>query len=211
MFNYTTAALKKIANDIKRLMLIINVSIILGSIAYLAHSIIAGVGNVYVNTALCSLTALYFVFFILKAKKIVKKNEFKKFKHVYRMIKLTVNALVLIIAVYGIIAGLESDASGVKTYLLLAVWIVQLILELLTIAIEKSVKMIKAAFKRDISSVVKLINVFRRDDIDLPEDDDPYIRKLNPLVVEDRKEKATKKQTKIQDFKDKIESIFVTK
>ena len=211
MLNYTTTALKKIVNDIKRGMLIINASIILGSIAYLVHSIIVGAGNVYANAALCALTVIYFIFFILKTKKIVKKNEFKSFKHVYRTIKLTVNALVLIIAIYGIVTGVESGASAMKTYLLLALWLVQVILELLAIAIESSVKMIKTAFRKDMSALIKVVNVFRKNDIDLPEDDDRYISKLDVLVDEDRKEKAAKRNDKIQDFKDKIESMFIKK
>ena len=211
MLNYTTTALKKITDDIKRLMLIINASIILGSIAYLVHSIIVGAGNVYVTAALCALTAIYFIFFVLKTKKIVKKNEFKSLKRVYRIIKLTVNALILIIAIYGIVTGVESGASAVKTYLLLALWLVQVILELLAIAIERSVKMIKTAFKKDMSALIKVFNVFRKDDIDLPEDDDPYISKLDTLVDEARKEKAAKRNDKIQDFKDKIESMFIKK
>ena len=211
MLNYTTTALKKITDDIKRLMLIINASIILGSIVYLVHSIIVGAGNVYVNAALCVLTAIYFIFFVLKTKKIVKKNEFKSLKRVYRIIKLTANTLVLIIAIYGIVTGVESGASSVKTYLLLALWLVQMILELLAIAIERSVKMIKSAFKKDMSALIKVFNVFRKDDIDLPEDDDPYISKLDTLVDESRKKKAAKRNDKIQDFKDKIESMFIKK
>ena len=211
MLNYTTTALKKITDDIKRLMLIINASIILGSIAYLVHSIIVGAGNVYVNVALCALTAIYFIFFVLKTKKIVKKNEFKSLKRVYKIIKLTANALVLIIAIYGIVTGVESGASAVKTYLLLALWLVQMILELLAIAIGRSVKIIKTAFKKDMSALIKVFNVFRKDDIDLPEDDDPYISKLDTLVDESRKKKAAKRNDKIQDFKDKIESMFIKK
>ena len=211
MFTYTRTALKKIESDIKKLMLIINASIILGSIAYLVHSLVSGTGNVYANTALCTLTVMYFIFFVLKTRKVIKKNEFKNFKRIYRIMKLSVNTLILVVAIYGIITGVESGESAIKTYVLLALWLVQVILELLTIAIVKTVDMFTIAFKKDISAVIKLVNVFLKNDIDLPEDDDPYISKLDTLVDEARKEKAAKRNDKIQDFKDKIESMFVTK
>ena len=120
MFNYTRTALKKIESDIKKLMLIINASIILGSIAYLVHSLVSGTGNVYANTALCTLTVMYFIFFVLKTRKVIKKNEFKNFKRIYRIMKLSVNTLILVVAIYGIITGVESGESAIKTYVLLA-------------------------------------------------------------------------------------------
>ena len=78
MLNYTTTALKKITDNIKRLMLIINASIILGSIAYLVPSIIVGAGNVDVNAALCALTAIYFIFFVLKTYDFLSYIRFHK-------------------------------------------------------------------------------------------------------------------------------------
>ena len=211
MFNYTRTAFNKIVNDIKKLMLIINASIIVGSIAYLSHSLIVGTGNVYANTALCTLTVMYLVFFILKTKKLVKKGEFSTFKHVYKAMKLSVNALILVIAVYGIITGVESGASAIKTYVLLAFWIVQVILELLTIAIEKIIKMFTAALKKDASAVIKLLNVFRKNDIELPEEDDEYIMELDKLIEKDNQAKSSEKRGKVQIAKEKIASVFVKK
>ena len=211
MFEYTSAAFNKIKNDIRKLMLIINTSIIVGSIAYLVHSLITGAGNVYANAVLCTVTAAYFVFFVLKTKKLITKKEFSASKRIYKIIKLTVNALVLLLAVYGIIAGVESGASIIKTYLLLALWLVQVILEVLTWAIETIVETMMAAFKYDAFWIAKLLNK----NTSRVSKDDPYIRQLEPLVEAARKEKtekeAAEKQEKMHNFKDKLESFFVNK
>ena len=211
MFNYTRTALNKIGSDIKKLMLIINASIILGSIAYLVHSLVSETGNVYANTALCTLTVMYFIFFVLKTRKVIKKNEFKNFKRIYRIMKLSVNALVLILAIYGIISGLGSSASIIKTYLLLALWLIQAIFEILVFVIEMIANMFVSAIGHDAFWLAKFLNK----NATRPSNNDPYIRKLEPFVESARKEatekRASEKREKIQDFKDKIESIFVTK
>ena len=211
MFEYTFAAIQKIINDAKRLMLIINLSIILGNIANLAHSLAVGIGNVYANTALCTLTVIYFIFFVLKTRKVIKKNEFKNFKRIYRIMKLSVNALVLILAIYGIISGLGSSASIIKTYLLLALWLIQVIFEILVFVIEMIANMFVSAIGHDAFWLAKFLNK----NATRPSNNDPYIRKLEPFVESARKEaaekRASEKREKIQDFKDKIESMFVTK
>ena len=78
MFEYTFAAIQKIINDAKRLMLIINLSIILGNIANLAHSLAVGIGNVYANTALCTLTVIYFIFFVLQTLITLERKKTSK-------------------------------------------------------------------------------------------------------------------------------------
>lgn len=216
MFEYTAIAAKKTIGDIKKLLLIINFLTICGGIAYLVYSLSTGGGNVYANHVLLLTSALYLVFFILNAKKIIDKNEFSASKWLYKIIKITVNALVLLTAVYGVIAGSASNSSVIKTYWLLALWALQLILELLAYAVECRLEMFYAALSHDAGWLVNFID---KNSI-LPPKDNKYIKELEPLVEAARTEKAemqavikqqkhSKRQEKIQSFKEKVTSVFV--
>ena len=215
MLKYTLAAIKKTIQDIKNLVFVFNVLVIWSSIAYLIYSSFTGIGNVYANSIVCLATFAYFIFYVLSTKKTIKKSEFEASKHIYKIIKLTVNAVVLLIAIYGIIIGTISNSSAIKTYLLLIIWVLQVIVELLALAIETRLEMFKAAFYHDFSAIVKIVNVFKEEDIVIPDKNDPYIIKLSDFAKKDKEDKksikTTKRRAKIQNFKDKLNNVLVKK
>ena len=215
MFAYTIAAFNKTVKDIKRVALAFNLFTIVCYIAYLVYALIADIGNTYANAALCALSVSYFIYYLFSVAKIVSSDDISKVKRTYKFLKLTVNAITLSIAVYGVFLNYDENKSAWITFLLCAIWVLQLVLEIASIILEDRLNFFKTALTHDLTGIVKFINVFKSDDIELPKEDEDQLSKLSALVVLEKKAKkqriATKRQAKIQSFKDKVGAVFVKK
>ena len=213
MLKYTVAAFNKTVKDIKNISVCFNLITMFCYIAYLAYTLIFGIGNMYANIALSVLTLLYLAYYIAKLSKMVNNDNEDKIRHTYKFLKLSVNAMTLGIAIYGIFNEAVFDDSAWITVLLCVLWVLQFLLEIITIVLEDRIRLFQTALTHDLNGIVSFINVFKIDDIQLPKEDEQQRKKLDVLVEianEEKKKRVAKKvQDTVNNVKEKVTSVFV--
>ena len=97
MFDYTKAALKKVVDDFKKILLCINVGTQLLTISYLILALCMGMGVLIANAILLTLAASYFVFFLYMEISKKKEKELKRrVKEIYAWCKRFIKLLSII-------------------------------------------------------------------------------------------------------------------
>ena len=110
MIDYTRAAIDKTLNDFKRFGFIFNIVIELLTISYLVYAIIAGVGIIYLNVALVTLSLAYLTFYIVIGRDPEKKKLCVQTKRSYKYFKIAVHTVSLGITVYGLYIATEEPS-----------------------------------------------------------------------------------------------------
>lgn len=188
MLDYTRAALKKTVDDIKRLVFIYTIASLLLYIAYLVFASITGIGHLYANIALAAISVAYLIFYIIAGVQKYKGTASKKVKHFYKWAKITLNAFTLGIAIYGAFSNAASGETVIITALLFVVWAIQVIFELLSIAIERRLTLFSAALSKDFAPVMNIYNKVTGKE-SAPQEDDSRLDKLEKMVQEGRANK----------------------
>ncbi len=159
MFIYTRATLDKIVSDLKRTVDISNITGQLVYVLYLIYAIFAPIGFVYLNAFLLGASLVYFVIYIVYYKKNDKLSKEVKTtaRHTFKWIKLSSKALTLAITLYGVYSMTNhlTAFSIILTTLTIIVWIINLSIELITIAVEHYAAMLNEALAADVGEITK--------------------------------------------------------
>ena len=159
MFIYTRATLDKIVSDLKRTVDISNITGQLVYVLYLIYAIFAPIGFVYLNAFLLGASLVYFVIYIVYYKKSDKLSKEVKTtaRHTFKWIKLSSKALTLAITLYGVYSMTNhlTAFSIILTTLTIIVWIINLSIELVTIAVEHYTAMLNEALAADVGEITK--------------------------------------------------------
>lgn len=190
MLDYTKAALKKTVEDVKRVVFIYTIISLLLYTAYLVYASIVGIGNLYANVVLAVISLSYLVFYIVSEKKKLKKSSSKKIKRIYKWSKITVSAFTLGISIYGAFSNAASDVTIIITVFLFLGWVLQVLLEIISIIIENRIAFFTAALTKDFSPIM---NVYNKITGRPEEEKEPsrHIEKLDKLVSESKTENKT--------------------
>ena len=196
MLNYSTAAGKMILEDIKKWRNYFQIFFSLFTLAYLAYCLIRQVGIFYVNLALSVLYVAYTVFQLFTYKK-ENKTVKKRVARTYKWVRLLLKTLTLASTLYGIyIASTAVDGiSLILATLTIIMWVLQVLLEIMTIVIEPKIRLFSAGVMEDIRPVVTALNKMHLADIDW--DYDAYKKEhdiLEKRVIIDQATKAMAKK-----------------
>ena len=212
MLKYTTAAYQRISKDLKTISIIFNVFVLIAYLGYLMYAITSGSGNLYINIFLACISLGYLIFYIIEQFAQISKNEKDAAKHLYTIFKLLANALSLLIAIYGIATNVSDKNDVIITVALGALWVIQLLVECIVLWIEDRIALFYAAICKDGAVVVKVINRFREDDIDIPDSNSPEIKRLQKAVdrnkIQAKEKKANKKKQKLSNVKSKAKQLL---
>ena len=198
MLNYTFAALKKSIDDVKRASFLINILVNALYIIYLVYAIAVGSGNPILNAALCALTVVFFVSYIVTSLDEKKKNAKKIVKVTYKRVKIFIDAFSLAIALYSIYIAAERATviAILLTVASLIGWIAKVACSIITKFLEARVELIFAAFQVDFAPIYKMLNAYKLVIGDeLKDEVSPEMRaELDTIRAEYVQEKVEKKQ-----------------
>ena len=190
MFDYTQTAIKKVSDDIKKLVFATSLIIQILLIAYFGYAIYSGTGNLIANIVLSVLSVGYFVFFIV-TRNMNSKDELAIKKIAARCVKyakLAIQMMTLVGVLYGAAIAIE-DIGAIDVVLIalsLVCWIIQVVLEAVVIYVETQIEYIRLAIKSDIEYIAKPVTVVG-----------DAIKKITGKSVENTDEKKSKKKAKL--------------
>ena len=174
MFDYTRGMIHKTIEDIRKLLLAINVSSLLVYILFLFYAIIARNGIIWVNISLLCLVIAYLVFYVVKHEDIDddSKKLKKKVKRFYKWSKIAIKAVSLGITIFGLYASTVSPdfITILMTALTAIILVFSLIGEIVISFINKRIDSFKEAFEMDlqrynpVNAVKNMINVISGND-----------------------------------------------
>ena len=167
MLNHTKAYLKLIQSELSVFSFVANLVSSLFMIGYMTYSLTIEKGILWVNILLLSLaTANLFAYFITKAVKSKKADKFRKMeRHVYNISRIFINAVPLAAVMYTLVFTSEeiSRVELVFLPLMILLWIFQASLELITLYLEKRLKLFADAIALDYEPIRKVINSLKGD------------------------------------------------
>ena len=159
MLKYTLASVHKITGEVKffaHVFSLLTSSVMLG---YLIFMCFADMGNLGLNLILAILTAVNFVIYIVayntKTKKM--KRIKKSVNRAYSITKLFLNAISLLTVIYSISTE-PSNVSNIKLVtipLMIIMWILQLIIQILSIYVESRAKLFVDGIRMDFEPLIK--------------------------------------------------------
>ena len=161
MFIYTIAYFQKLIDDFKTAGYIFNVFSPLIYIVYLIYAIFVPVGYTWANITLLCITVAYLIFYLVTydaKEKSIKKTK-RKIRHIFKAIKLSVNAMTLGITIYGIyVAATHTTTLSVVLSCFMALfWALQVGIEILTYFLEFQTELFLAALEADKDNLMKPI------------------------------------------------------
>ena len=137
MIKYTMSAYRIIKQELISVSFLVTLISSLMMLAYLTYSAIVGNGERVINVVLCVITAVNFLTYIFmrRAEKKAIKHARKWIKHTCRITKLCINAVSLGIIIYAAAVAPEqvSAISLVLLPLMIILWVLQAILEIVTL------------------------------------------------------------------------------
>lgn len=210
MLKYTRAVLWKLLADFKSAAHVISIIFYSVSAIYPIYSIIANNGYLWANIVLAVLAASYLVFYLITYNENSKseKERKKTARAVYKWCKRGISLFTLGITVYSVYFTAQSVEfySLLLTAFMVVMWVVDLLLALLTIFLEKRIELLSTAFAMDGEGFKKLGNAFKvilGDEI--PEDDiPPKMREAITAIAEEHSVvKTEKKAAKREDKKER--------
>ena len=200
MLKYTSEAIKKIINDIKKIAFIIRIISTIFIIGYFAFILITNKGNFIINLVLAILYFLYTIYEIITRNYQNKKSK-KIFKRSYEIIKLIIKGFTLGVTIYSIyIATIEiSSINIILSTLMIILWIIQVLLEVVIIFVEDEIEYLMAGIYEDLVRPyykVKNITTFITKEKPV-QYEQPYKKEFEVLdkkVKENEKNKKTNKK-----------------
>lgn len=150
MFKYTKAAVKLMLNDFKKIGNCLKLVFIVMSLLYYIFSILFETGNIVINIILLSIIILYSVFEIIFTKIENKELKFAT-KRIFGLLKLFVKAVSLGIVIYTvyITSEITNPISIVILTLTIVLWVLQFLLEIVLIVINKYFDYIMVGINKD--------------------------------------------------------------
>lgn len=189
MFAYTRAAIYKTWNDICSFLYGFNVTTQAIYIAYLVIAMIVGVGILWANAVLATVSLISLVIFIVLHEKRDQSNKYirRANVHITRTLRLTINAFTLGVSVYGIYIASEDVSFLTLLFALisLVMWLVGLVVEIVTYIIEDRIDYFTEAYELDIAELKKPVNAVG-----------DFIKKSVGIETEPTPERKTTKHTK---------------
>ena len=163
MLKYTVAAINKSIDDLRRASFLLDILVNLLYIIYLVYALAVGSGNPFVNAALCALTAVFFISYIITSLDEKKKRARKIVKKTYKKIKIFIDAFSLAIAIYSVYIAAEHATviSILLTVGSLIGWIAKVSFSILTAFLEARMKLIISAFYIDFEPFYKVHNAYK--------------------------------------------------
>ncbi len=215
MLDYTKTAIEKIIKDCKRFGFICNVVIQAFSVTYLVYALITQTGNVWVNAALLSLTAAYFVFFLCVSRRGENKETAQTqkigkriFKHGKQLVKL-LNLAIIIYGVYNTADNVNLLALVQISFMLVG-WVLGIVFDVVIFIIERYKNLILEGIKADLEPLTKPVkavgNFFKglKGEEIAPEQEPTKTRLwLNTQVTDKKEQKKAEKLAKKQAKKTK--------
>ncbi len=215
MLEYTRASLDKIVSDIQKFFRYFTLGTQILYIVYLIYAIFAPAGILAVNIVLLAISVSYLAFCIYN------KGEDKAFEKIVKRaqswVKLSIRAITLGIAIYGIYAATThvSVFSVVLTGLMIVMWILQILIEAVVYFVESRIELIVAGFEADIDNLKKPIqtvgNFIKKatgHEIEAPKEPSRQRKLLDKLVTRKREEKRLAKEEEHRRKADKIDAFF---
>ncbi len=160
MLDYTKAAIKKTVDDFKRLDYIRNIVTQVLYIGYLIYALIASSGVLWANILLLTLSAAYFVFFLVitageksKAKKKVKKLATQIFKRCKQLVKL----FTTVVMVYGVCVTTKNvtPLAVVLAAFMIVGWLLQIVFDVIFHLFIKRANLLIEGIKADAQAMAK--------------------------------------------------------
>ena len=207
MLDYTKVAVRQMIDNFKKMGFILNLVLQIVYILYLTYAIITQRANLVVNIILLTISCAYLVFYLVVTRK--GKNpdgEIKKLKNggrnVFKWTKLAIRAYALGVAIYGVCTTVEkvSEISVLLTAAMVAMWIFQIIFDVVYKIIESQFGMVIEGLEADIENLMKPVtsikNAFKKLKGEEVVQTAPSKRrlKLDAKVMAARREKAEQKQ-----------------
>ena len=198
MFDYTKAAGVMILEDLKKWRNNFQIFFSLFTLGYLAYCLIRQVGIFYINLALSVLYVAYTVFQLVTLKRNNKKLK-KRVARTYKWARLLLKTLTLASTLYGIyVASTAVDGiSLILATLTIIIWVIQVLLEVLTVIIEPKIRLLTAGLVEDTKTIVPALNKMHI--IEFKLDPDNYKKEIAIIekrVVIDHAMKAMAKKEK---------------
>ena len=162
MLKYTRAVVNDAIKDLKFFLYIFSIITQFFYLAYITYVLIKGSGIFYLNIALGIISLAYLIFFLTVNEKNKKtKHVAYVFRHTKTILKLCINAITLVVAVYGIyISASNVDAISLMLVILMIVfWCVQVVLEVIVFFFEHKKNMFLAGLQKDIEPLTNAVNV----------------------------------------------------
>ena len=148
MIKYTKTAIDLTIKDLKLYYRIFKILCTLFMMGYFIYAIITQMGNLVINIIFLSLLVIYTVLDLLIDEKKVRKV----IRHGYTWIKLSLKAVSLGMALYGVYEASENvkPINIIILTLMIILWIVQFILEIVVSIFESKRDFILTAIEKDI-------------------------------------------------------------
>ena len=158
MFDYTTALIRHTIEQIKISIFKIIVATQLLYIGYLIYALIVDSGIFISNVILLVVSCSYLAFFIYDSLKKQTKPVPKRIKHIRILIKriilLSVKLYTLIAMLIIFVTGKNANPLAPIVIILSAIsFVIQMVLDIITIVINKRIDLFKEAFENDIREI----------------------------------------------------------
>lgn len=156
MFDYTKAALTQIIKDFKKLCYVLSILTQTLYIAYLIFAIVTQKGVLSANITLLSISAVYFVFFLIMTGKHGSKTA-KWAKMLFKRSKQAIKLFTLGVIFYGIYVTAEkvTPISVVFTAFMVVSWVLEIIFEIILSIIATRLQLFKEALDADVENLKK--------------------------------------------------------
>ena len=159
MLIYTRATLDKIVTDIKRFSRFFSIATLAFSIGYMIYAMACGVGVLWVNICLTAISVAYMVIYIMTVeKKDRMSKDVKRYStHAFKCTKIVLKAYTVGLAIYGIyIASEKADTIAIILAMVnLCVWGLQVMLELVSLVVERYKELLIASIQADVEQITK--------------------------------------------------------
>lgn len=215
MFEYSKTALKKVVNDIKKLVYVCDVVVQSLMIFYLIYAIVTQAGKLWANIPLLTICAAYFLYFLIttKADPLYKQDATqKKLRKAVKYSKLCIKFCSLGVTLYGIYVATThvTALSVILAATSLVGWILQVVFEIIKILAENLYDLAKEAVKADVEEIMKPVatvkNFFKNRSKEETDDLKPKSKRrlwLDEKVAQLRTQRLEEKKAKKQARKEK--------
>ena len=158
MLKMTRAAYHTIKDELSSISFFITLVSSLIMTAYLVYSAVVGNGERVINIVLCALTVVNFITYVMmrRTEKRAVKYARKWIKHICKIAKLSINAIWLGIIVYAAAVTPEqvSTISLVLLPLMIIFWVMQAVLEALTLYVSNRMELFINGLQLDFAPVI---------------------------------------------------------
>lgn len=166
MFDYTKSVFLKTLDDLKKLAFLFSLCLQIFQIGYLLYALIIGSGSLAVNIVLLVISVAYLVLIFYFYRNKIKNSTKQLLKNIYRWSKRVIKLFTLGVSIYGLYAT-ASDVITLKSLIsimllvfMLITWILDVLLSLVILVIERRKNMFFDAMKMDFEPVFKAKNFF---------------------------------------------------